>query len=338
MRAAILRALGEPVAIEACATPEIGSGEVLVKVHACGLCHSDLHIARGDWEMLKPITKLPLIPGHEIAGTIAAVGPDVAEVAVGDRVGVPWLHWTCGQCEFCRSGQEVLCGKQKITGVTVDGGFAEYVKAPASHVAKLPDSLSFTEAAPLLCAGLTVYRALKRSQLSAGQRLAVFGAGGLGHLAIQVAKQMGAEAGAIDIADDKLTLAQECGADWTINSNVTPPHKKLRELGGAHVVMVTSGSRAAYEAGLRAMRKGGTLAVVGMSPDPVPVSTVALVALEARIVASSVGTRDDLRDLLAMAASGKVRCHAETRPLEAAPEALAQMHAGSLVGRVVLQP
>jgi len=339
LKAAVLHSFAEPLRIEEVPTPTVGVGEVLVKVAACGVCHSDLHLAMGEWDMLKPITKLPLVLGHEVAGVIEAVGGSVGEFKVGDRVGVPWLHWSCGECEFCRTGRETLCSKQQVTGCTVDGGFAEFVKAKASHTAKLPDNLSFEQAAPLLCAGLTVYSAMKKAEVQAGQKVAVFGVGGLGHLAIQLAKAKGAQVIAVDVADDKLELARECGADVTINAATGQAHKEIKKAtgGGAHVVMVTSGSRAAYETALRSIRKAGTLAIVGMAPEPVPLSTVAMVSGEFKIVGSAVGSREELREVLRLAADGKVKCRIETRELEAADSVLNEMKDGRLVGRVVLK-
>jgi propanol-preferring alcohol dehydrogenase len=338
MKAAVLREIGAPLETAEVPTPEPGPGEVLIRVLACGVCHSDLHLANGDWDMLRPITKVPLILGHEVIGTVAQLGADVTTHKIGDRVGVPWLHSSCGECEFCQEGREVLCMKQQVTGCTVNGGFAEFLKAPARHAIQIPAGLKTEETAPLLCAGLTVYRALKQSGLKAGQRLAVIGVGGLGHLAIQMAKAMGAWVCGIDVAESKLKLATECGADAVLNAT-TPVHKEVRKLGGMHVVLVASGSKAAYETGLRCLRKGGTLAVVGMSPEPISVSTVALISLEARIVASAVGTREDLRELLDLVVRNpSIRCRVETRPLSAAGEVLEQMRRGELVGRVVLTP
>lgn len=338
MKAAILHSFAEPLQIEETPTPTPGPGDVLIKVAACGVCHSDLHLSLGEWDMLKPITKLPLTLGHEVTGTIAEVGEGVTGFAIGDRVGVPWLHWTCGECEFCQAGSETLCSKQQVTGCTVDGGFAEYLKARASHTAKLPDNLSFEEAAPLLCAGVTVHRAMKKSELQAGQKIAIFGVGGLGHLAIQLAKARGAEVIAVDVADDKLDLARECGADIVINAATSQAFREIKKStgGGAHVVMVTSGSRAAYETALRSIRKAGALAIVGMAPEPVPLSTVAVVSGEFRIVGSAVGTREDLREVLQLASEGKVKCRIETRSLEEAQNVLAEMKDGRLIGRVVL--
>ncbi len=339
MKAAVLHSFAEPLRIEDIPQPAPGAGEVLIKVVASGVCHSDLHLALGEWDMLRPITKLPLVLGHEVTGVIEAVGEGVGDFKIGDRVGVPWLHWSCGECEFCLLGRETLCSKQQVTGCTVDGGFAEFVKAKASHTAKLPDNLSFEQAAPLLCAGLTVYSAMKKAEVRAGQKVAIFGVGGLGHLAIQLAKAKGAEVVAVDVADDKLELARECGADVTINAASGQAHKEIKKAtgGGAHVVMVTSGSRVAYETALRSIRKAGTLAIVGMAPEPVPLSTVAMVSGEFRIVGSAVGSREELREVLQLAAEGKVKCKIEERPFAQVDAVLNELREGKLVGRVVLQ-
>lgn len=336
MRAAILREFAGPIAIEDVDMPVPGPGEVLVKVEACGVCHSDLHLAQGDWDMLRGITKMPLIGGHEIAGVVSSVGEGVTDLKIGDRVGVPWLHWTCGECEYCKKGRETLCGKQKITGCTVDGGFAEYVKAPATHAAKLPGGLSAEQVAPLLCAGLTVYKALKNSGIAKGERLALFGVGGLGHMAVQIGHAMGAQVCAIDIVEEKLELARSLGAEWTINATTEQVPKAARAIGGAHVALVTSASAAAYETALRVLRKGGTLAVVGMPNEPFKVSAVGLVSGETKIVASAVGTREDLRELFDLVAKFPIHCHVEARPLEALPAVFDEMKRGAVLGRVVI--
>ncbi len=336
MKAAILHDFAQPLTIEDVPTPTPGAGEVLVKIAASGVCHSDLHIASGEWDMLKRAAKFPLILGHEITGTVAAIGEGVTGFAIGDRVGVPWLHHTCGVCEYCLAGRETLCGKQKITGVMVDGGYAEYAIAQASHTTRLPDTLSFAEAAPLLCAGVTVYRAIKDAGMKAGETLAVFGVGGLGHLAVQIGKKLGYVVGAVDVAEDKLQLATECGADWTVNAATTQAHKEIKAHGGAHVALVTSGSKAAYETALRSLRRAGTLVIVGMTPELIPLNIQAMLAGEFKIVASTVGTRKDLDEILAMAADGGVRCHYQTGALENINEYFAEMQNGKLAGRIVL--
>ena len=339
MKAAILEGFGKPVTVQDAPRPQAGPGEVTIRVKACGVCHSDLHLAEGDWDALKRITKLPLVLGHEVAGTVEEVGEGVTGFQPGDRVGVPWLHWTCGECEYCTSGRETLCGKQAITGVTVDGGYAELVKAKASHTARIPDAVSFEQAAPLMCAGLTVYKAIKSSGVRAGEVLAVFGVGGLGHLAIQIAKARGVKVAAVDITDAKLELARQCGADWTVNSAVEQPRKALRAAGGGpHVALVCSAAKPAYETALSTLRKGGTMVVVGMPAEPIPMSAVTLVAGELRVIASAVGTREDLRELLDLAAAGGIRCEVRTQPLEQAADALERMKRGAITGRVVLTP
>ena len=218
MRAALLHDFKQPLALEDVAVPTPSADEVLIKIEACGVCHSDLSIAEGEWPQLKRLIKKPLIPGHEVVGRVVEKGNDVHHLQVGDRVGVAWLHWACGECELCKEGLENLCPKQAITGGSVDGGYAEFIKAKASHALKVPPNLAPEEAAPLFCAGITVYRAVKHANLQPGQRLAVFGIGGLGHLAIQIAKSFGAQVIAVDIADDKLKLATQLGADQTINA------------------------------------------------------------------------------------------------------------------------
>jgi len=247
MKAAILHELKRPLTIEEVVQPKPAAHEVLIEVQACGVCHSDLHVANGDWPQIVPITKTPLILGHEIAGRVVEKGASVNDLEVGDRVGVPWVHWTCGECEFCREGNENLCVKQQITGVTVDGGYAEFVKAPASHALKIPDGLSCIDAAPLFCAGVTVYRALQHAKIQAGQRLAVFGVGGLGHLAVQIGRGLGAIVTAIDVSEEKLALARSFGASVALNAASSNVVKELRRAGGVHAALVTSAAKAAYD-------------------------------------------------------------------------------------------
>ncbi len=338
MKAAILREFKAPLSIEEVAPPEPGAQEVLIEVEACGVCHSDLHIADGDWPQIVPITKKPLILGHEIAGRVVQKGVAVHHLEVGDRVGVPWVYWTCGECEFCREGNENLCVRQKITGVTENGGYAEFVKAPASHALKIPVGISSIDAAPLFCAGVTVFRALKRANIQAGQRLAVFGVGGLGHLAVQIGLGQGATVTAIDVSDDKLEHARGLGATATLNSTSVNVVKQLRRAGGVHVTMVTSAAKAAYDTAFPCTRPGGTLLVVGLPSESICFPPIMMAATEVRIQASSVGTRQDMNELLGMAAEGKVRCRVARRPLAQANEVLAELRAGKIAGRVVLTP
>jgi alcohol dehydrogenase, propanol-preferring len=338
MKAAVLRQFREPLSLEEVDRPTPASDGVLIQVEACGACHSDLHVADGDWTQLAPIVKRPLILGHEIAGRVVEMGTSVRNLRLGEIVGVPWIYWSCGDCEFCRAGNENLCPSQKITGVTVDGGYAEFVTAPASHVLRIPGSLSPVDAAPLFCAGLTVYRALKKAPPLAGRRLAVFGIGGLGHLAVQLGKNFGAEVTAIDVSDAKLELARSLGASEVLNAGTTDVVKHLRRSGGIHVALVSSAARAAYDTAFHCLRPTGTLLVVGLPSENICFSPILMAAKEIKIEASTVGTRQDLQEVLALGAAGKIHCQVESRPLSAANQVLDDLRRGRATGRIVLVP
>jgi propanol-preferring alcohol dehydrogenase len=336
MKAAVLHEFKKPLTIEDVRRPLVEANDLLIQVEACGVCHSDLHVADGDWPQFASITKIPLILGHEIAGRVVEKGNAVREFQIGDRLGMPWIYWTCGECEFCNEGNENLCARQKITGVTVDGGFAEFVKAPASHATKIPDGLSAAEAAPLFCAGVTVYRALKQARISPGQRLAIFGIGGLGHIAVQIARELGAEITAIDTADEKLQLAESLGATNSLNAASTDITKELRAKGGVHVALVTSAAKAAYDTAFACVRPTGKLLAVGLPPENICFPPIMMAAKEIRIQASAVGTRQDLREVLAMAGKGKIRCHVATHPLSDVNLVLNQLREGKVSGRIAL--
>jgi alcohol dehydrogenase, propanol-preferring len=336
MKAAVLHEFKQPLVFEEVPRPQLEPSDVLIKVEACGVCHSDLHVADGDWSQLAAIVKRPLILGHEIAGRVIEMGGDVRDLRIGDRVGVAWVHWTCGQCEFCREGNENLCTKQKITGVTVDGGFAEFVKAPASHAVKIPDGLSAMDAAPLFCAGVTVYRALRQARISPGQRLAIFGIGGLGHVAVQIGRELGAEVIAIDISEEKLHLAESLGAVNGLNAASMNVAKELRAKGGVHVALVTSAAKAAYDTAFACVRPTGTLLAVGLPSENICFPPILMAAKEVRIQASAVGTRQDLREVLAIASSGKIRCHVTAVPLTEVNLVIDQLRLGQVSGRMVL--
>ena len=336
MKAAVLHEFKKPLALEQVPRPVPEANEVLIQVEACGVCHSDVHVADGDWPQFTDITKKPLILGHEIAGHVIEKGAAVQELGIGDRVGVPWIYWTCGECEFCRQGDENLCVKQKITGVTVDGGFAEFVKAPASHLVKLPAGLSPVEAAPFFCAGLTVYRSLKQAGISRGQRLAVFGIGGLGHFAVQIARELGAEVTAVDVSEEKLELAKSLGAVHVQNAASATATKELRAKGGFHFTLVASAARSAYDMAFLCLRPTGTLLAVGLPAENLCFPPILMAAREARIRASAVGTRQDLREVLLMASQRKIRSHASSRPLAQVNDVLEELRQGKVSGRIVL--
>lgn len=338
MKAAVLHEFKKPLVLEEVARPSIDPNEVLIEVEACGICHSDLHVADGDWTQLAGIVKKPVILGHEIVGRVVERGAAVHDLQTGDRVGVPWVHWTCGECEPCREGNENLCVKQQITGVTVDGGYAELAKAPASHTIKIPENLSPLEAAPLLCAGVTVYRALKQVNLSCGERLAVFGAGGLGHIAVQIGSAVGAEVTAIDVAEEKLGLAKTLGASAALSPAAVDVVKEIRGAGGVHVAIVTSAAKAAYDMAFYCLRPTGTLLVVGLPAENICFPPILMAAGEVRIRASAVGTRRDLREVLAMAAARKLRCQTSRHALGQVNELLEDLRRGRISGRAVITP
>lgn len=335
MKAAVVTRLGAPLDIREVPVPEVGAGQVLIRVRASGVCHTDLHAATGDWPV-KP--NPPFIPGHEGVGEVAAVGPGVTHLKEGDRVGAPWLHTACGHCEHCVGGWETLCGSQQNTGYSVDGGYAEFVRADANYVGRLPDGLDFGNAAPVLCAGVTVYKGLKETEAKPGQWVAVSGIGGLGHMAVQYAKAMGLHVAAVDIHADKLALAKELGADLVLNAaEVDPADEIQRLIGGAHGVLVTAVSNAAFGQAVGMLRRGGFMSLVGLPPGdfPLPIFPVVLKRLTVR--GSIVGTRNDLAEALAFAGEGKVASHFTWDSLDNINAIFDRMKAGKIDGRVVLR-
>jgi len=337
MKAAILLAFGQPLSLEDVPRPVPEADEVLIAVEACGVCHSDLHIADGDMPGFRAAAKPRLILGHEVVGRVVERGAAVTGLAIGDRVGVPWIHAACGECEPCREGNENLCRRAVVTGMMVDGGYAELMRAKAAFAVPVPASLGAAEAAPLFCAGVTVYRALKNASVGRGQRVGIFGVGGLGHLAVQIAAAQGAEVFGFDLGDDKLALARELGAVHAIDVRGTDAVKQVKALGGLHVAVVTSAAKAAYDMALKCLRPTGTLAVVGLPAEPLTFPALALVGPEIRVVAAAVGTRDDVRAVLDLAASGKVACKVEEVPLADVNAVFDRMRRGDIRGRMVLR-
>lgn len=334
MKAAVLKAIGQPLRIEEVDKPEAGEGEVLIKIEASGVCHSDLHLADGDWPGALSTVTEPLILGHEIVGIVEAVGPNAAGFAVGDRVGIGWLCETCGECDYCREGDENICKRRKVTGLAIPGGYAEYFKAKASHLLKVPEALDPVQAAPLFCAGVTVYRAVTKANLQPGERVAVFGVGGLGHLALQLVKNTGAETIAVDVGADQLELARSLGADHVFPAEEAV--QGIRSLGRVHAAVVTAAARPAYDAAFQSLRKKGTLVVVGLPKEEVSFFADDFVTGEYLILGTAVGTREDIRATLALAAQGKLRCRTETVQLDQINEVFTRLRQGKVTGRVVL--
>lgn len=278
------------------------------------------------------------IPGHEGVGHVAAVGKDVKSVKEGDRVGVPWLHSACGHCRYCLTGWETLCLEQQNTGYSVNGGFAEYVLADPDYVGLLPDALAFAPAAPVLCAGVTVYKGLKETDTKPGDTVVISGIGGLGHLAVQYAKAMGRHVIAVDVADDKLRLAREMGADAVINAREADPVAEVHSAtGGADGVLVTAVSPTAFGQAVGMLRRGGTMSLVGLPPGSFDLDIFDTVLNRKTIRGSIVGTRMDLIEALAFAGDGKVSVRYSTAKLDDVNAVFDRMRAGGIDGRVVLE-
>lgn len=334
MKAAVVHDFGKPLRIDEMPVKEPGDHEVLVKIMASGVCHTDLHAIEGDWPV-KP--KMPLIPGHEGVGYVAALGNKVKNLQEGDAVGVPWLYSACGTCEHCITGWETLCESQENAGYSVDGGYAEYVIADARYVGKLPQDTNFLEMAPILCAGVTVYKGLKETDTKPGEWVAISGIGGLGHLAVQYAKAMGLHVAAIDIAKDKLDLATELGADLVVNAMEEDPGSFLKkETGGMHGALVTAVSPKAFEQAMQTLRRKGTLALNGLPPGSFDLPIFSTVLNRITIRGSIVGTRKDLQESIDFAAEGKVKAHVSSAKLDDINEVLDRMRANEIEGRVAL--
>jgi len=336
MKAALLREFGQPLEIAHVPAPAPPADEVLIRVEACGVCHSDLHMAHGDWPDVAAKMSLPAILGHEAVGRVVEPGAAVSSVAIGQRVGVGWLYSTCGACEPCHEGAENLCLDRKVTGVDAPGGYAEFMRIKASHAITVPENLPAVEAAPLFCAGLTVFHACRNAGLRAGERVAVFGVGGLGHLALQLARLAGAETIAVDVSEAKLDFARKLGASQVVNATASDARQLLKAEGEPHIAVVTAPAKAAYDLAFRTLRRRGTLAVVGLPKEDLSFFADDLVVGEFKIIGSAVGTRDEMRELLDMAAAGKIRCEVEICRLDEINHIYARMERSELLARAVL--
>lgn len=335
MKAAVLREFGQPLQIEQVPVKAPGENQILVKVVTSGVCHTDLHACMGDWPV-KP--KLPLIPGHEAVGYVVALGRGVTNVKEGDIVGAPWLFSACGCCEYCITGWETLCESQQNGGYSVDGGYAEYVVADARYVARFPAGINFLEAAPITCAGVTVYKGLKETETKPGEWVAISGIGGLGHLAVQYAKAMGLHVAAIDVSPEKLALAKKLGADLTVNAMEENPGQYLKkETGGMHGVLVTAVSPVAFNQALGALRRKGTISLNGLPPGSFELPIFDTVLNRYTIRGSIVGTRKDMQEAIGFAVEGKVKATVHAAKLEDINEVLDQMKKGEIEGRIVLE-
>ena len=342
-RAAVVHDFASPLTVDRVSMPELLPGQVRVKVEACGLCHTDIHAANGDWP-IRPSP--PFIPGHEGVGIVTelavgehAVGDRTHKVAVGDRVAMPWLGYACGCCNYCVDGRETLCHEQEMMGYTIDGAFGEYAVAYARYVVKVPDGINPFDAAPLTCAGVTTYKAVKVAGTRSSDFVAVFGVGGLGHLAIQYAAIAGGRVVAVDVIDEKLELARELGAEFTVNAKKEDPVEAIQRLGGVDQAIALAVSPRAFEQAYQSLRRGGTLVFVALPADneiTLPIFETVLNGIT--IVGSIVGTRKDLREVFELHSAGKTRVISETRPLVRVNEAIADVEAGRVAARIVLVP
>jgi len=337
MKAAVVTSFASPLEIQDRPVPVPGRGQVLVRIEASGLCHTDIHAAHGDWPV-KPTP--PFVPGHEGVGIVEALGAGVTVPAVGSRVAIPWLGHACGHCDHCIQGWETLCESQLNTGYSIDGGFAEYVVADAEYVVPVPDGVNPHDAAPLTCAGVTTYKAIKVAHVRPSERVAVFGVGGLGHLAVQYARLVGGTVIGVDVEDDKLELATELGADYVVNAAETDPVAAIQELGGADVAVVLAVTPSVFEQAFASLRRGGRLVCVGLPPEtdgPMSLPIFPTVLQGISVIGSIVGTRQDLAEVFDLHARGRTRVVAETRKLDDVNDAIDDVLAGRATARLVFE-
>ena len=335
-RAAVVQDFKAPLVLEDVPWLELEFGQIRVKVEASGLCHTDIHAAHGDWPV-KPSP--PFIPGHEGVGRVVELGPGVTEVAIGDRVAMPWLGYACGTCDHCVSGWETLCLEQQNMGYSIDGGFGEYAVAYGRYVVKVPDGIDPFDAAPLTCAGVTTYKAVKVAGTRSSDLVAVFGVGGLGHLAIQYAAIAGGRVIAVDLIDEKLELARELGAEFTINATKQDPVAEIQALGGADQAIALAVAPKAFEQAYGTLRRGGKLVFVALPADnnvTLPIFETVLNGIT--VVGSIVGTRADLREVFELHAAGTTKVIREVRPLCRVNESIADVEAGRVAARIVFVP
>jgi D-arabinose 1-dehydrogenase-like Zn-dependent alcohol dehydrogenase len=332
MKSISIAAAGADFRAAEAAVRDPGPGQVRIKVAACGICHSDSFVKEGKW----PNLKYPRIPGHEVAGVIDAVGRDVQGWAVGDRVGVGWLGYHCGYCDQCRRGDFMTCENQKITGFDFDGGYAQYMVAYANEIARIPDALKFTEAAPLMCAGITTFNSLRHTDARPGDLVAVLGLGGLGHLAVQFARQSGFRVAAIARGKDKEDLARKLGAHVYIDGATSDTAAELKRLGGARVAMATAPSSAAMAQLVGGLGPAGTLLTIAVPSDPLPLAAGQLVHSRLRILGWPSGTAKDSEDTLNFCALTGVRPMIEEFSLADAAKGYERMMSAKVRFRAVL--
>ena len=336
MKAAVVTDFHSPLEIQDLPIPEPGPGEVLVRIETSGLCHTDIHAAHGDWPV-KPTP--PFIPGHEGIGIIETLGAGVSTRTVGEGVAIAWLGYACGECRYCIGGWETLCLKQENSGYSVNGTFAEYAIAPAAFATPVPDAVSSRDGAPLTCAGVTTFKAIKVAGVVPGETVAIFGVGGLGHLALQYARIAGGFVIGVDIEDTKLAMATELGADHVINSRTTDPVAGIEALGGADVAVALAASPQVFDQAYRSLRRGGRLVCVALPADNAALTLPIFdtVINGKTVIGSIVGTRNDLADVFALHAAGRTKVIAVDRKIDEVNQSIDDVLAGRIPARVVFQ-
>lgn len=334
--AAVVEKFGNDVTIKDIDLPEPGPNQALVKVLTSGICHTDLHALEGDWPV-KP--EPPFVPGHEGVGEVIKLGPGEHDVAVGDIVGNAWLWSACGTCEFCITGRETHCPDAEYGGYTANGSFGQYMLVDTRYAARIPEGVDYLEAAPILCAGVTVYKALKSSEARPGQFVAISGIGGLGHIAVQYAKAMGLRVIAVDIADEKLELASKLGAEFTVNAANDDPGEAVQNYtdGGAHAIVVTAVHEAAFGQALAMARSAGTIVFNGLPPGEFPASVFNIVFKGLTIRGSLVGTRQDMAEALDFLARGLVKPTVAECSLDDVNDVFERMRNGKIDGRIAIR-
>lgn len=335
MRSAVVREFASPAQVEERPLPQPGPGQVLVRLETCGLCHTDIHAMHGDWPV-KP--NLPLVPGHEGVGIVEQLGDGVTNRTVGQRVAMPWLGHACGECRYCIDGRENLCEAQYNNGYAVEGGFSEYMVADSRFATPVPDGVTPIDAAPLTCAGVTTYAAIKNARVTPGETVVIFGIGGLGHLAVQYARLVGAKVIAVDVTDEKLELATELGADHVVNAGDADAVAEIHRLGGADVAVVLAVAPTVFDQAFSSLNRGGRLVLVSLPAGgelTVPIFDTVLKGIS--IIGSIVGTRQDLTEVFALHAAGRTRVVTETRELQQVNSSVDEVLAGTVPARLVFQ-
>jgi propanol-preferring alcohol dehydrogenase len=333
MRAAVIKAPGGPIEIEEREQPIPRPDEVLIRVRACGVCHGDVMVKEGQF----PFARYPVVPGHEIAGTIEAVGEQVRFLRARARVGMSALFSSCGICSRCLGADEFLCEKLEFTGVTKDGGFQEYMLAPAAYVAPIPEAIGFAEAAALMCAGLTVFSGIRHAGFEPSHRVAVIGLGGLGHMAVLFAKSMGARVAVISTSADKKAEAEALGAEQFVHAKTTNLAEALKAWdGGADLILATAPDAETMTAAFPGLAANGTMMVLGAPFAPISVSAFDLIMGRRRLMGSPAGSRKDLKDMLAFAVLHGIRPQVNSVPLEGLANAFEEMGRGHMSGRSVV--